>query len=166
MAVFSILVTAPVGAWAIPTFAPKLLDRGEVDPTKVSVSRRIILLAAVDTSLLAAQVLAKVAELARRSDAEVVVMHVIQMDDSQGLERLRTQTQRILADIRYRFITGSGTVPEAIVRAAQDYGVAEIVIGKRGYRPLDKVLIGSVSQAVLESSTIPVVVVEAELASP
>jgi len=165
LAVLAILVTAPLGAWAIPTFAPKLLERGEVDPTKVAVSRRIVLLAAVDTSPLAAQVLTKTAELARRSDAEVIVLHVIRMDDPQGVERLRHEAQRILADIRYRFVTANGSVPEEIVRAAQDYGVTEIVMGKRGHRPLDKVLVGSVSQAVLESSTKPVLIVEAELAS-
>ncbi|NJR73741.1 MAG: sodium:proton antiporter, partial [Scytonema sp. CRU_2_7] len=75
IAVLSILVTAPLGAWAIPTFAPKLLKRGEVDPTKVALARRIVLLAAVDTSLLASQVLTKAAELARRSDAQVIVLH-------------------------------------------------------------------------------------------
>jgi len=162
LAVLSILVTAPLGAWAIPTFAPKLLERGEVDPTKVAVSQRIVLLAAVDTSPLAVQVLTKTAELARRSDAEVIVLHVIRMDDPQGVERLRHEAQRILADIRYRFVTANGSVPEEIVRAAQDYGVTELVMGKRGHRPLDKVLVGSVSQAVLESSTKPVLIVEAE----
>lgn len=166
LAALSILVTAPLGAWAIPTFAPKLLQRGEVDPTKVSVSRRIVLLAAVDTSLLATQVLTKAAELARRSDAEVIVLYVVRMNDPQGIERLRHETKRVLADIRYRFVTANGSVPEEIVRTAQDYGVAEIIIGKRGHRSLDEVLVGSVSQAVLESSPMPVVVVEAELASP
>ena len=162
VAVLSILVTAPLGAWAIPTFAPKLLVRGEVDPTKVAVSQRIVLLAAVDTSPLAVPVLTKTAELARRSDAEVMVLHVMRMDDPSGVERLRAQAKRILADIRYRFIVVNGSVPEEIVRAAQDYGVAEIVIGKRGHRPLDEVLVGSVSQAVLESSTKPVVIVEGQ----
>jgi len=162
LAVLSFLVTAPLGVWAIPTFAPKLLERGEVDPTKVAVSQRIVLLAAVDTSPLAVQVLTKTAELARRSDAEVIVLHVIRMDDPQGVERLRHEAQRILADIRYRFVTANGSVPEEIVRAAQDYGVTELVMGKRGHRPLDKVLVGSVSQAVLESSTKPVLIVEAE----
>lgn len=162
VAVLSILVTAPLGAWAIPTFAPKLLTRGEVDPTKVAVSQRIVLLAAVDTSPLAVPVLTKTAELARRSDAEVIVLHVMRMDDPPGVERLRAQAKRILADIRYRFIVANGSVPEEIVRAAQDYGVAEIVIGKRGHRPLDEVLVGSVSQAVLESSTKPVVIVEGQ----
>jgi solute carrier family 9B (sodium/hydrogen exchanger), member 1/2 len=162
LAVLSILVTAPLGAWAIPTFAPKLLERGEVDPTKVSVSRQIVLLAAIDTSPLATQVLTKVAELARRSDAEVVVLHVVQIVDPQGIERLRDEAKRILADVRYRFVTTSGLMPEEIVRTAQDYGVAEIVIGKRGHRSLDEVWVGSVSQAVLENSTMPVVVVNTE----
>lgn len=162
IAALSILVTAPLGAWAIPTFAPKLLERGEVDPTKVAIARRIILLAAVDTSPLATQVLTKAAELARRSDGEVVVLHVIQLDDPKGVERLREQAKQLLADIRYRFITTDGTVPEEIVRTAQYYSVAEIVIGKRGHRPLDEVLVGTVSQAVLETSQLPVLVVEDE----
>ncbi len=161
LAALSILVTAPLGAWAIPTFAPKLLERGEVDPTKVSVARRIVLLAAVDTSPLAKQVLTKVAELARRSDAEVIVLHVMRRDDPQGVGRLHRDAKQLLADIRYQWVTANGSVPEAIVRAAQDYGVAEIIMGKRGHRPLDEVLVGSVSQAVLETSTLPVVVVEA-----
>ena len=160
IAALSILVTAPLGAWAIPTFAPKLLERGEVDPTKVAIARRIILLAAVDTSPLATQVLTKAAELARRSDGEVVVLHVIRVDDPKEVKQLRDLSKQLLADIRHRFITTSGSVPEEIVRTAQDYGVAEIVMGKRGHRSLDDVLVGSVSQAVLETSQLPVIVVE------
>ncbi len=162
IAALSILVTAPLGAWAIPTFAPKLLAKGEIDPTKVAIARRIVLLAAVDTSPLSTQVLTKAADLARRSDGEVVVLHVIRMDDSHGLAHLKTQTQRLLADIRYRFVTADGSIPEEIVRTAQDYGVAEIVMGKRGHRALDGVFVGSVSQSVLEMSPLPVLVVEAD----
>ena len=163
IAALSILVTAPLGAWAIPTFAPKLLERGEVDPTKVAIARRIILLAAVDTSPLSTQVLTKAAELARRSDGEVVVLHVIRVDNPQGVKQLRDLSKQLLADIRHQFITVSGSVPEEIVRTAQDYGVAEIVMGKRGHRSLDDVLVGSVSQAVLEMSQLPVLVVEDNL---
>jgi solute carrier family 9B (sodium/hydrogen exchanger), member 1/2 len=160
IAALSILVTAPLGAWAIPTFAPKLLERGEVDPTKVAIARRIVLLAAVDTSALSAQVLAKASELARRSDGDVVVLHVLRVDDPAGVERLHRQTKQLLADIRHQFITTSGAVPETILRVAQDYCVDEIVMGKRGHRSLNEVLVGSVSQAVLEMSPLPVVVVE------
>ncbi|MBD2036154.1 cation:proton antiporter [Leptolyngbya sp. FACHB-321] len=160
IAALSILVTAPLGAWAIPTFAPRLLERGEVDPTKVAIARRITILAAVDTSPLAVQVLTKTAELARRSDSQVIVLHVSRTNDPTEMEWLRTKTQLLLADIRYRFMTVEGTAAEAIVRTAQDYNVDEIVLGKRGHQPLDTVLVGSVSQAVLESSPIPVMVVE------
>jgi NhaP-type Na+/H+ or K+/H+ antiporter len=160
IAALSIVITAPLGAWAIPTFAPKLLERGEVDPTKVAIARQVVLLAAVDTSLLANDVLTKAADLARRSDGQVIVLHVVRTADARGLERLQRQTQTLLADIRYRFITVEGSVSEAIVRMAQEYKVDEIVIGKRGHQLLDDVLVGSVSQAVLESSPIPVMVVE------
>ncbi|MCL2930733.1 MAG: cation:proton antiporter [Trichodesmium sp. MAG_R03] len=160
IAALSILVTAPLGAWAIPTLAPKLLEKGEVDPTKVAIARPIILLAAVDTSPLAVDVLLKVAELARRCDGEVVVLHVIQFEDRESIERLRQQTRQLLADIRYRFVIVVGVVSEEIVSVAREYGVAEIVMGKRGHRLWDNMLVGSVSQAVLERSLIPVVVVE------
>ncbi|OKH12047.1 sodium:proton antiporter [Fischerella major NIES-592] len=160
IAALSILVTAPLGAWAIPTFAPKLLERGEVDPTKVAIARRLVLLAAVDTSPLASQVLTKAADLARRSDGEVIVLHVIRTNDLRGVEHLREKSQRLLADIRHKFITITGSVPEEIVRIAQEYRVADIVIGKRGHQPWNEVLVGSVSQAVLESSPIPVILVE------
>ncbi len=97
IAALSILVTAPLGAWAIPTFAPKLLQKGEVDPTKVAIARRIVLLAAVDTSPLAVDVLLKVAELARRCDGEVVVLHVIQSEDAESIAQLQQQTRQLLA---------------------------------------------------------------------
>lgn len=160
IAALSILVTAPLGAWAIPTFAPKLLKRGEVDPTKVAITRRVTILAAVDTSVLAFDVLTKTADLARRSDAQAIVLHVIRTPDLNEVEQLKEKAQAILSDIRYQFITVEGSIAEAIVRIAQDYKVDEIVIGKRGHQPWDKVLVGSVSKAILESSQIPIIVVE------
>ncbi len=158
IAALSILVTAPLGAWAIPIFAPKLLEKGAVDPTKVSVSHKVTLLAAIDDSPYAQKVLTKVAELARRNDAEVVVLHVVRAEDAATIERLQTLTQKLLADIRYRLILSAGVVPEVILATAQQYNVAELVMGKRN--SLDQFLVGSVSQAVLETSAIPIVIVE------
>jgi solute carrier family 9B (sodium/hydrogen exchanger), member 1/2 len=160
IAALSILVTAPLGAWAIPTFAPRLLERGEVDPTKVTVARRIVILAAVDTSPSAPLVLAKAAELARRSDGNVIVLHVLQQDNPAELTQLQEQAQQYLADLRYQILTPVGVLPETIVNTAKNYGVTEIIMGKRGHRPLTEVLMGSVSQAVLETSPIPVLVLE------
>ncbi|MBW4510328.1 MAG: cation:proton antiporter [Scytonematopsis contorta HA4267-MV1] len=162
VAALSILATAPLGAWAIPVFAPKLLQRGEVDPTKVTVSTRVILLAAVDTSPISTQVLTKTAALARRSDAEVIVLHIINVAQPEAVEQLRLSTEQLLSDIRYKFVTLTGSVPEEIIKAAIDYQVSEIVMGKRGHQPFSQVLLGSVSQAVIECSSVPVVVVEDE----
>ncbi|MCS6781800.1 MAG: cation:proton antiporter [Gloeomargarita sp. SKYBB_i_bin120] len=158
LAALSILVTAPLGAWAIPTFAPRLLSRGPVDPTKVSVGQPVVVLAAVDVSPLAVAVLTKAAELARRSDGRVVVLHVVQVADPAGITWLRQQTNRLLADIRHELLCVEGAVVETILRTAATVGATEIVMGKRGQRP--ELLMGSVSQAVLESSPLPVVVVE------
>jgi NhaP-type Na+/H+ or K+/H+ antiporter len=160
IAALSILVTAPLGAWAIPTFAPKLLAKGEVDPTKVTLNRKLTLLAAIDNSPLTNSVLLKVAELARRSNAEVIVLHVAEIDDPKTLKFLQEKTQTLLADIRHHFITTVGAVPEEIVKIAEHYRVTEVILGKRGHRSWDEVLVGSISQTVLETSTIPVIVVE------
>ena len=155
------MVTAPLGAWAIPTFAPKLLEQGEVDPTKVSLSRHIVLLAAIDTSPLAEQVLIKAADLARRCDGDVVVLHVLRIETPQSIEWLKKLAKQHLADIRHQFITTSGAIPTEILQVAQEYSAAEIIIGKRGHRHLENLFVGSVSRAVVEISPLPVVIVEA-----
>ncbi|MEG4149208.1 cation:proton antiporter [Microcoleus sp. Pol12B5] len=160
IAALSILVTAPLGAWAIPTFAPKLLEKGEVDPTKVAISGRPVFLAAVDASPLTTDILTKAADLARRSDGDVIVLYVDNVGSQSTNLQLQKQAQRILSDIRYEFLSLSGTVPEEIIRVAQARQVAYIAIGKRGHQPWGQVLVGSVSQAVLESSPIPVILVE------
>jgi NhaP-type Na+/H+ or K+/H+ antiporter len=160
IAALSILVTAPLGAWAIPTFAPKLLEKGEVDPTKVAISGRPVFLAAVDASPLTTDVLTKTADLARRSDGDVIVLYVDNLGYKSTNLQLQQQAQRILSDIRYEFLSLSGTVPEEIIRVAQARQVTYIAIGKRGHQPWEQVLVGSVSQAVLETSPIPVILVE------
>ncbi|WP_338460879.1 cation:proton antiporter [Synechococcus elongatus IITB7] len=160
IAVLSIVLTAPLGAWAIPTFAPRLLSRDPVDPTQVSRDRPVRLLAAVDTSPLAIAVLLKAAELARRSEAEVVVLHVAQASDDRSLLALQEQIQRSFADIRYQFWLREGTIPETIDRCAQDWGADEIILGKHEQPHLPEVRLGSVSQTLLDVSTIPVILVE------
>ncbi|MEG4440203.1 cation:proton antiporter [Microcoleus sp. AT9_B5] len=160
IAALSILVTAPLGAWAIPTFAPKLLKKGEVDPTKVAISGRPVFLAAVDASPLTTDVLTKAADLARRCDGDVIVLYVDNVGDRSTNLQLQQQAQRILSDIRYEFLSLSGTVTEEIVRVAQARQVTYIAMGKRGHQPWEQVLVGSVSQAVLETSPIPVILVE------
>jgi nucleotide-binding universal stress UspA family protein len=160
IAALSILVTAPLGAWAIPTFAPRLLERGEVDPTKVSVAQKVVILAAVDTSPLAPVVLTKAAELARRSEGEVIVLHVPQRENPQAEAQIQAQAQQYLADIQYQVLIQPGVIAETILATAQAHTATEILLGKRGHRPLAEVILGSVSQTILATSPIPVLVLE------
>ncbi len=104
--------------------------------------------------------LTKAADVARRSDASVIVLHVIQTNNLPEIEFLKSTSQRLLADIRHQFITATGSIPEEIISIAGDYQATDIVIGKRGHQAMDEILVGSVSQAVLESSSIPVILVE------
>ncbi|AHB87626.1 monovalent cation:proton antiporter-1 (CPA1) family [Thermosynechococcus sp. NK55a] len=164
IAVLAIVITAPVGAWAIPTFAPKLLQKGEVDATKVLLQPRVVLLAPVDTSSVTPYVLQKTAELARRADAQVIVLHVQDVPDPKAVATLEAQIKQYLADIRYRFIMTAGPITEAILSTAALYNVTEIILGKHGQNHSQKgfkrVFMGSVCQTILESSTRPVLIVE------
>jgi NhaP-type Na+/H+ or K+/H+ antiporter len=159
IAALSILTTAPLGAWAIPLTAPKLLQQNEVDPTKISHSPQTILLAAVDTSPLATEVLKKTADLARRTNAQVLLLHVINHPESENLHQLKQQAHQHLRDLPYKWLTPDGTIPETIIEIAHTHQVTAIVIGKKGLG--QRLLMGSVSQTILETSPIPVTVVAA-----
>lgn len=165
LAALSILVTAPLGAWLTQLSAPQLLDKGEVDPTKVTVVSKVLILAAIDTSPLAERVLLKAAELARRADGEVVVLHAAEDTPENELARLRHLSSSLLADLHHRVLVTTGPVAEVIIREAQTLSASEIIVGKRGHHPYDEVQLGSVSRAVLENSTVPVLVVEDEARS-
>ena len=166
VAALSILVTAPLGAWAIPTFASKLLTQDPIDPTKVIVNRKTVLLAAVDTSELAIPVLAKTAEVARRGQAEVIVVHALQGEPAESTEVLQGHINRLLLDVPHQCLMISGTISDVILKSAQQYQADEIIMGKRGHRPWQQVFVGSVSRAVLATSSIPVMLVEPERSSP
>ncbi len=158
IAALSILVSAPLGAWAIPTFAPRLLQRGEVDPTKVMVDNKIVLLSAIDDSAETMGVLFKTAEMARRSNGEVIILHIVQENNPSNVESLKSLANQLLADIDYQFLVREGSTAQRILTIAQDYQVSEIVIGKRSIS--NPIFMGSVSQYVLENSVIPVIVID------
>lgn len=158
IAALSILITAPLGAWAIPTFAPKLLTKDPVDPTKTTITNKTVLLAAIANKL-ATPVLTKVADLARRSSAEVIVVHVKGDSSESQIADLQQLTNKLMLDIPHQLIIVNGSIPETIVNLAQEYQVTDIIMGQRGHQLKENLLLGSVSQAVLESSTIPVILV-------
>ena len=156
----SILVTAPLGAWAIPAFAPRLLKQGEVDPTKVAIAPKTIILAAIDETPTAVQVLEKSAAIARRSDGKVIVIRIVNSDDRARSAGIDSKVQQSLADVRYQLVTKEGDTVKEILQTAKTYGATEIVIGKRS--PTARKSVGLVSRMVIEESPVPITVVDAK----
>lgn len=157
LSALSILVTAPLGAWAIPFFAPRLLSQDEVDPTKVLLNPNVHILAAVDCSPEAGLILSKAAELARYSDGTVTVLHVLHGESSESVRRLQAQAALKLADIPYEWLTTPGEIAQTIIETALRLKADPIVIGKT--QPAGLKSMGSVSELILSQSPIPTVVI-------
>lgn len=157
IAALSILITAPLGAWAIPTFAPKLLTQDEVDPTKNNIQTPTVILGAIAISPSAIAVLTKVADLARKTNGEAVIVHITEQAKESDISKLELLTAKLLLDVPHQFLTTTGEISAEILRLAEEYQATEIILAKRSQESWDKSSIGSVSQSVVENSSIPVI---------
>ncbi|MEM8831793.1 MAG: sodium:proton antiporter [Cyanobacteria bacterium P01_G01_bin.19] len=131
IAALSILVTAPIGAWAIPTFAPKLLTRGKVDPTIASSIVPTVILGIVDANRENAIAVAeKVASLARRSNGEAVIAY-LSRDLPESLHQLKPSVEKSLLDIPTKFISIGEQSERQIYEIVEKYQVTEIFVARQ-----------------------------------
>ncbi len=121
-------------------------------------------------------------QLATALAAEIHVVHVrilledphLVEDHQRELERLLTRSDQKTREILNRHVSGEPSVvvhphlvrglsaPESIVEAAGDLGCDLIVIGTHGRRGLKHLLLGSVTEAVVRSASIPVLTVRGD----
>lgn len=73
-------------------------------------------------------------------------------------ERLRQELVRTPSDLRPTSVLRRGRPAEEIVAEATDWSADLIVVGSRGHGPLSSILLGSVSEEVVDRSTIPVLI--------
>ena len=154
IAALSILTTAPLGAWAIPTFAPKLLTKNAVDSTRTNSVTPTVILGAIVLFPNAVKVLTQVANLARRTNGEAIILYVTNSFKESDSIELNLLTAKLLADIPYQFLTTTGNVSAEIVRIAEENMATAIIIAKNN-SDWDKSL-SPTSQQILENSNIPI----------
>ncbi len=166
IAALSILITAPLGAWAIPTFAPKLLTKDEVDPTKANLATPTVILGAVHSFKSAIAILTQVADLTRRTNGSAVILDVTNNPNQTSTEKLNLLTAKLLADVPYQLIIATQNTPEAIseeiLTIAKEYKVTAITLAKNNSEPWDNSsfsFFSSITQQVITSSNIPVTII-------
>ena len=156
IAALSILITAPLGAWAIPTFAPKLLTKDEVDPTKVNLSTDTVILGVVDTSPGTIKVLTQIADLARRSNGEAIILYVYLNYKETDIDKINLLAGRLLADVPYQVLMATGNITEEILKLAEEKRVTTISLAKSDSQLWSDNPLNSVSQELLNSTKIPI----------
>jgi len=160
IAVLSIIVTAPLGAFGTKYFTPKFLKKGEVDPTKVTVKEDYRFLVAVDDSPESSKALKEAARIARQVDAELVIVNVFnKIDKKLSSERIERELE-VVRDLEHEFLMYEGDCAKLIVDTALSYDVDYIYMGKTGESSDASALMGRVSKKVVEKSPVPVILVE------
>ncbi|MEL6439770.1 MAG: sodium:proton antiporter [Cyanobacteria bacterium J06621_8] len=159
IAALSILVTAPLGAWAIPTFAPKLLTQDEVDPTKTSIITPTIIFGVVDSTPAAIAVLTHVAELTRRTNGKALILYICDLERSTNLDKLNLLTAKFLADVPYQLLTPDGEIAESVIRIAEEYQVTTINMAKDTLRTKLSNSLDQTTLTVLNNTKIPLTLI-------
>jgi universal stress protein A len=119
-------------------------------------------------------------DFARDYDAELVVLHAVPLpiiydegilidDFCETRERVRQPLESLRPDdpaVRVRHEVAQGDAAEEIVRTAQEIGCDLIVLGTQGRTGLERLLLGSVAEAVLRTAPCPVLTVRAPFPHP
>ena len=71
-------------------------------------------------------------DLARRINGEAIIIHVTNTPSDSEIAQLQQLTSQLLLDIPHQFLSVTGSIPEEIIRLAQEYQVTDIIVGKRG----------------------------------
>ena len=108
IAALSILVTAPLGAWAIPTFAPRLLAKDPVDPTKTAIATTTILVV-VNSIATAKEILNVAGDRGRRSNGKVTVWFANSETNKEQFQQLvakqlRDLETKLICDRKYNLV--------------------------------------------------------------
>ena len=163
ISVVSILVTAPLGAFLTLFLAPRILQKGKVDPTKVNVADHFTLLVAFDGSPAAKAALIAAARSARQMDASLVIVHIRQRNRAfLSDDDLRQLAHTAASDLPVQIEVRDGSPARHILDVAETHQADYIYLGKHNQSPLERVLVGDTARSVVQGSGAPVILIEGE----
>lgn len=156
IAALSILITAPLGAWAIPTFAPQLLTQDEVDPTKTNLVSSSVILGVVDVSPGTIKVLTQVGDLTRRTNGQAIILYVYNNYQTTDIDKINLLTAKILADVPHQLLSATGDIVTEILTVAEANQATTITLAKSDSELWSDNPLNSVSQQLLNSTAVPI----------
>lgn len=159
ISVLAILITAPLGAFGTAFLAPRLLERGEVDPTKVTVKKQYGFLVALDGSKTSLKALTEATRLAREMDASLSLLYVQEREDRGLDQETLEEIERLALDVQYSLLVKRGDPKEIILSEAQKRGVDYIFIGKANHSSYEGLQLGDTALKVVNSS-LPVLLID------
>jgi nucleotide-binding universal stress UspA family protein len=116
-----------------------------------------------------------------RVDAEIILLNVqnrrpLDISDISGVTSVEANAERAIdesktafgeaielcrtAQVKFDTRSALGLVPEIINKIASEVAADQIVMGTRGFSPLESVALGSVSMEVLQRARVPVTLVK------
>jgi nucleotide-binding universal stress UspA family protein len=117
-------------------------------------------------------------DLARRLSARLLIVHVLDLGRLSGLGRheridqARAEREPLLMElvrsirtqgVDAEFLLWTGAASDGITEAAASEAAEFIVVGTRGRRGAERMLLGSVSDRLIRTSRVPVLVVPSDL---
>ncbi len=159
IAVLAILISAPIGAFGTTFLAPRMLEKGEVDPTKVTVKSHYKFLVAMDRSPASQRALKEAARIARQSDGELIILHAFFENEIKLSKEEIEKELEVARDVAHELIIVEGNPAEMIVETARKEGADYIYMGRKGLDSQKKTKIGDTAGIVLSHSEIPAVLI-------
>lgn len=121
-------------------------------------------LVATDGSIAAQSAVRTGVELAAAEDAAVVFVHVVERDETRQLP-VYDQPLNVAAalareyEVPYELKLTSGFTSDAILKAADEFGAALVVVGSSGHGRVHRAILGSVTARLLRNARRPLLVV-------
>lgn len=128
------------------------------------------ILAPIDGSDCSTRALRFAADMARRYDAEVHVVHLSERRTDQTDELLAeaetildeegvTGDTEVVSDVRLSNLKASNQVGKDVLKLVEQHGYDHVVMGHHGTGRVGKLILGSAAETVAKSTEVPVTIV-------